>query len=73
MQRSQLLLKLEPRPNETFKTLRRRIAGKFRMQFIGSLINLNRIIEVLMHGRFFENFENFIKSWKISLVTYKIM
>ena len=55
---------------ETGKTLRRRIVAKFRMHLIGSLIKLNRISEVLMHGRFFENF---IKSWKISLVTCKNM
>ena len=35
---------------------------------IGSLIKLSRISEVLMHGRFLENF---VKSWKIILVTYK--
>ena len=46
------------RPNETCKTLRRKIAAKFRMHFIGSLIKLNRISEVLLHGRFFENFKN---------------
>ena len=54
--------KLERRLNETCKTLRRKIAAKFRMHLIGSLIKLNRISEGLMHGRFFENF---IKSWKI--------
>ena len=31
-------------------------AAKFRMHLIGSLIKLNRMSEVLMHGRFFENF-----------------
>ena len=40
------------------------------MHLIGSLIKLNRISEVLMHGRFSETF---IKSWKFSLVTYKNM
>ena len=63
-----LLSKLERRLYETCKTSRRRIASKFKMHFIGSLIELNRISEDLMHGHFFENF---IKSWKISLVTYK--
>ena len=58
------------RLNEICKTLRRKNAAKFRMHFIGSLIKLNRISEVSMHGRFFESF---IKSWKISLVTYKNM
>ena len=38
-------------PNETYKILRRRIAAKFRMHLIGSLIKLNQISEVLMHGR----------------------
>ena len=51
--------------NETYKTMRRRIAAKFRMHHIGSLIKLNRISEVLMHGHFFEQFK---KTWKISLV-----
>ena len=46
--------------------MRRRIAAKFRMHFIGSFVKLNRISEVLMHERFFDNF---IKSWKFSLVT----
>ena len=62
--------KLERRFNETYKTLRRRIAAKFRMHLIVSLIKLNLISEVLMHGRLFEKF---IKSGKISLVTYKNM
>ena len=62
--------KLERRLNETCKTLRHRIAAKFSMHLMDSLINLNCISEVLMHGRFLENF---IKSWKISLVTYKNM
>ena len=56
------------RPIETWKISCLAIAAKFRMHFLGSLIKLNRISEVLLHGRFFENF---IKSWKISLVTYK--
>ena len=47
-----------------------KIAAKFRKHLIGSLIKLNHISEVLMHGRFFENF---MKSWKISLVTYRNM
>ena len=55
---------------KTCKTLHCRIAAKLRMHLIGSLIKLNEISEVLMHGRFFVNFT---KSWKISLVTYKIM
>ena len=53
---------------ETCKTLRRRIGAKFRMHHIGSLIKLNRVSEVLLHGPFFESF---IKSWKLCLVTYK--
>ena len=65
---SQLLSKFEWRLHETCKTLRRRIAAKFRMRLIGSLIKINRISEVLMHVRFFENFT---KSWKISLISYK--
>ena len=40
------------------------------MHFIGSLIKLNRISEVLLHVRFFDNL---IKSWKVRLVTYKNM
>ena len=48
-----------------YKTLRRKIAAKFKMHFIGSLIKLIRICEVLLHGRLFENF---IKSMKIRLV-----
>ena len=67
---SQLLSELERRLNEAWKTLRLEIAAKFRMHFIGSLIKLNRISEVLIHGRFSQNF---IKSWKFSLVTYKTM
>ena len=59
--------KLEQCLNETYKILRHRIAAKFRMHLIGSLIKLNRISEVLMHTRFFEKL---IKSWKNSLVTY---
>ena len=47
---------LERRPNETCKTSRHRIATKFRMHLIGSLIKANLISEVLMHGRFFEIF-----------------
>ena len=43
--RSQLLLKLGQRLNETSKTLRRRIAAKFGMYFIGSLIELNQILK----------------------------
>ena len=51
--------------------MRRIIAAKFRMHLIiGSLVKLNQINEVLIHGRLFENF---IKSWIISLVTYKNM
>ena len=38
------------------------------MHLIGSLRKVNRISEVLTHGSFLENF---IKSWKISLVTDK--
>ena len=49
-------LKIERRPNETCKTLLLGIAAKFRMHLIGSLININSISEVLMHGRFLENF-----------------
>ena len=30
--------------------------AKFRMHLIGSLIKINRISEVLLHERFFENF-----------------
>ena len=63
-----MLSKLERRLYETGKTSRRRIATKFKMQFKGSLIKLNRISEDLMHGHFVENF---IKSLKISLVTYR--
>ena len=37
-----------------------------RMHLIGSLLKLNRINEVSMHGCFFEEI---IKSWKISLAT----
>ena len=62
--------KIERCLSETCKTLQRRNAAKFRMYLIGSLIKFNQISEVLMHGRFCENF---IKSWKISLVTYKNM
>ena len=58
MMRSQLLSKLVRRPNETCKTSQRRIAAKFNMHFIGSLIKLNRISEDLMHGHFFENLSN---------------
>ena len=65
-----MLSKLERRLYETWKTSRRRIAAKFDMHFIGSLIKLNRINEDLMHGHFLENFS---KSWKISLVTNKNM
>ena len=61
----QQLSKLERRLNEPCKTLRRRIAAKFSMHLIGSLIKVNRIREVLMHGRFVANF---IKLLKISLV-----
>ena len=64
---SQLLSKLERRLNETCKALRGEIAATLRVHFIGGLIKLNRISEVSLHGRVFENF---IKSW-ISLVTYK--
>ena len=46
------------------------LAAKFRMHLIGSLIKLNRICDVFLHGRFVEKF---IKSWKISLATYKNM
>ena len=48
---SQLLSKLEQRLNEICKALRRKIAAKFRVHFIGSLIKLNRIKEVLLHVR----------------------
>ena len=51
-----MLSKLERRLKETCKILRRRIAVKFRMHLIGSLIKLNRISEVLLHGSFLENF-----------------
>ena len=64
----QLLSKLEWLFNETCKTSRLGNASKFRMHFIGSLLKLIRISEVLMHGRFFVNF---MKSWEIILVTYK--
>ena len=47
--------KIRTRFNETYKTLRRRIAAKFRMHHIGSLIKLNQFSEELMLGRFFEN------------------
>ena len=50
--------------------MRHRIAAKIRMHLIGSSIKLNRISEVLLRGRFFENF---IKSQKVSLETYKNM
>ena len=53
---------------ETCKTLRQIIAANFRMHLIRSLIKLNRISEVLLHEPFFENF---MKSWKLCLVTYK--
>ena len=68
--KASVAFKQERRFNETCKTLRRRIAAKFRMHLICDLIKLNQISKVLLHGRFFENF---IKSWKISLVTYKNM
>ena len=48
--------KIRTRFNETYKTVRRRIAAKFRMHHIGSLIKLNQFSEELMLGRFFENF-----------------
>ena len=66
--RSQLLSKLELLLNETSKTSCLKIAAKLQIHSLGSLIKLNWINEVLMHGSLFENF---IKSWKISLVTYK--
>ena len=48
--------KFEWRLYETCKTSRLKITAKFRMHLIGSLINLNCISEVLMHGDFLENF-----------------
>ena len=60
-----MLPKIEQRLYETCETSRRRIAAKFKIHFIGSLIKINRIREDLLHGHFFENF---IKSWKISLI-----
>ena len=54
--RYQLLSKLEQRLNKTSKTLRRRIAAKLSMHLIDSLIKLNRVGEVLLHGNFFANF-----------------
>ena len=56
IQSSQLLSKLERRLYETYKTSRHGIAAKFKMRLLGSLINLNCISEVLMRGRFLENF-----------------
>ena len=47
--------KIRTGPYETCKTLLRRNATKFRIHLIGSVIKLNRISEVLMHRRFFEN------------------
>ena len=67
-QENQLLSKLERRLFETCKTSQLRIASKLMMHLIGSLINLNYISEVFMQEGFLENF---IKSWKLSLVTYK--
>ena len=65
---TQLLQKLEWNLNETYKTSCLWIVAKFRMHFIGSLIKLNWISAILLHESLLENF---IKSWKISLVTYK--
>ena len=54
--RSQLLSKLERLLNEIRKTLRFRNVVKFSTHFIGNLIELNRIGEILMHGSFLKNF-----------------
>ena len=56
LMRSQLLLKLEQLLNETCKNVGLGIAAKFRMHLLGSLIELTRIIENLMHGNFLESF-----------------
>ena len=55
---------LERRRNESGKTLRRRIAAKFRMNLKGSLIKLNQISGVLMHERFFSEFYKIMENYK---------
>ena len=47
--------KIRIAPNETYKTLRRRIAANIRLHLIEGLIKLSRMSEVLLHERFFEN------------------
>ena len=53
---SQLLSKVELRPNETCKTSVLGIAAKFRMHFIGSSVKTKCLSDILVHESFLENF-----------------